>query len=566
VAKRTTTSRVRKAASIELGDDVRVAIYTRRSTDEENQPYTIDAQETRMRSYVDSQPGWRIVKHYSDDASGATSDRDNLQNAMRAARAGLFDVLLVYRVDRFSRNLRDMVTLLDDLDAAGVVFRSATEPFDTSTPMGRMLVQMLGMFAQFERDTIIDRVIAGMERKAAKGKWSGGGRPFGYTVNKATQTLVPHDTEAILVRLIFELYTGDRLGSNGIAGVINDRGFRTSTGKLWSPQQVLRVLSNRVYIGELTFREITTANCHPAIVDPNTFAEAERLLDQRRDSHAHRAANSSDYLATGKLRCPKCRKAMIGTRATGRHKTYRYYTCWTMSRYGTSACNTPRINADELEAALLDATAAFYSTQHHLIADAIADARTLHHAQHNTREDELDTITAELTKIGDKINRYLDAFENGRFDGDDEDVSERLANLRTERQQLRDRRTELRQAIADQPTMPDTTTLTNISRHTREIIRTGRPNQQKTLVESLVEHITLTGTDRFIPTFRIPTPTQNTGAETASAVPTPAVLPMTQVVEVPGIEPGSSVVSTGLLRAQFTVPLLGPTSHANKPV
>jgi len=376
---------------------------------------------------------------------------------------------------------------------------------------------------------------------------------------------VPHETEAILVRLIFELYTGDRLGSNGIAGVINDRGFRTSTGKPWSPQQVLRVLANRVYIGELTFRDITAENCHTTIVDAKAFAEAERLLDQRRDSHAHRAANGSDYLATGKLRCPKCRKAMIGTRATGRHRTYRYYTCWTMSRYGTSACNAPRINADDLEAAVLDATAAFYRTQHDLIADAIADARTLHHAQHNTREDELDTITAELTKVGDKIDRYLDAFEDGKLDGDDEDVSERLANLRTKRQQLRDRRTELRQAIAEQPTMPDTATLANISRHAGEIIRTGRTNQRKTLIEGLIEHITITGPDRFVPTFRIPQPTHDAGAETDSAVPTPAVRAMTQVVEVPGIEPGSSVASTGLLRAQFTLSLLGPAGHVNKP-
>ncbi|WP_269454318.1 recombinase family protein [Nocardia farcinica] len=120
-----------------------------------------------------SQPGWRMVRKCSDDASGATTERPGLKKAMAAAENGLFDVLLVYRVDRFSRNLRDMVVLPDDLDEAGVVFRSATEPFDTSTPMGRMLVQMRGMFAQFERDTIIDRVIAGMEREAATDKWKG---------------------------------------------------------------------------------------------------------------------------------------------------------------------------------------------------------------------------------------------------------------------------------------------------------------------------------------------------------------------------------------------------------
>ena len=150
-------------------DTVRVGVYMRRSTDDEHQPYSIEAQDERLKSYVESQPGWEVALRFSDDASGATTDRDDLQRALNAARAGLIDVLLVYRVDRFSRNLRDMVTLLDELDQCGVVFRSATEPFDTSTPMGRMLVQMLGMFAQFERDTIIDRVIGGMERKAAKG-------------------------------------------------------------------------------------------------------------------------------------------------------------------------------------------------------------------------------------------------------------------------------------------------------------------------------------------------------------------------------------------------------------
>ena len=116
----------------------RVAIYIRRSTDEDHQPFSLEAQEAKLRAFVASQPGdWQIVAVYSDDASGATTDRPDLQKALRAARAGLFDTLLVYRVDRFSRRLRDLTTLLDDLDEAGIVFRSATEPFDTSTPVGR---------------------------------------------------------------------------------------------------------------------------------------------------------------------------------------------------------------------------------------------------------------------------------------------------------------------------------------------------------------------------------------------------------------------------------------------
>ncbi len=210
--------------------DIRVGVYVRRSTDDEHQPYSIEAQDARLAANIGSQPGWRQAARFAYDASGATTRRPGPQRALAATRAGAFDVLLVYRVDRLTRSLRDLVTLLDDLDKAWVGFRSATEPFDTATAMGRMLVQMLGMFAQFERDTIIDRVIAGMERKAATGKWKGGRRPFGYHANTTAQALVPDLAEAIIVRVIFESYIHNRIGARAIANLLNERGHRTTTG------------------------------------------------------------------------------------------------------------------------------------------------------------------------------------------------------------------------------------------------------------------------------------------------------------------------------------------------
>jgi site-specific DNA recombinase len=143
MAARSTTRAVAVAASSSL----RVAIYIRRSTDEEHQPFSLEAQDSKLRASIKSQPNWSLVTTFVDDASASSLDRDGLQKALAAARAGRFDILLVYRVDRFTRRIRDLVTLLDDLDHAGVVFRSATEPFDTSTPVGRMLVHMLGVFA-----------------------------------------------------------------------------------------------------------------------------------------------------------------------------------------------------------------------------------------------------------------------------------------------------------------------------------------------------------------------------------------------------------------------------------
>ena len=130
--RRKTTPRRRE--TITPDTTLRVAIYTRRSTDDEHQPYTIEAQTQKLAAYVDSQPGWRITVTFTDDASGATLDRPGLSNALSAARAGRYDLLLVYRLDRFSRRIRDLATLMDELDTAGVHFRSATEPFDTTSP------------------------------------------------------------------------------------------------------------------------------------------------------------------------------------------------------------------------------------------------------------------------------------------------------------------------------------------------------------------------------------------------------------------------------------------------
>ncbi|MFD2417740.1 recombinase family protein [Amycolatopsis pigmentata] len=541
MARSTTARRSKKAAMTLLGEDVRVGIYVRRSTDDDHQPYSIEAQDTRLHAYIDSQPGWRLVARFPDDASGATTHRPGLQRALAAAKAGLIDVLLVYRVDRFSRNLRDMVMLLDDLDATGVVFRSATEPFDTSTPMGRMLVQMLGMFAQFERDTIIDRVIAGMERKHAKGKWKGGKRPYGYQVHPTTHTLTVDEHEAVIVRLIFSLYTRQRLGTRAIATILNERGHRTTTGGRWSGHQVIRALNNRTYLGELTFRDNTITDTHPPIIDLTTWEQAQAILDTRGESQAHRATSGSDYILTGRLRCPKCGKPMIGTRATGRNKTYRYYTCWNRARYDATTCNAKRLNADAVDTAILNALATFYRTQHALIHEVIAHEQKQHHAANADRHTEIEAIDVEISKTGHAIDRYLTAFEHGTLD--DHLLAERLSDLRAKTQQLQTRRDELAAALDTEPAAPEPAALTAVADHIGEIIATGTHNQIKALVEALVAKVTITGPDRLIPVFRIPQPrADDEGAITAqpaATTPDTAVRTMTKSVGRPGLEPGT---------------------------
>jgi site-specific DNA recombinase len=198
---------------------MRIATYTRISTDEETQPYSLEAQATRLDSYAKSQEDWQIVRRFIDQASGAILERPGLERALREAEAGRFDLLLVYRVDRLSRSVRGLAQVLDCLDAADVLFRSATEPFDTASSSGRMMVQMLGVFAEFERATIVERTVAGMERKAERGEWVGGNIPFGYRLDAERRFLVTEPSEAAVVPQIFRRYTERREGRVGRSGV-----------------------------------------------------------------------------------------------------------------------------------------------------------------------------------------------------------------------------------------------------------------------------------------------------------------------------------------------------------
>jgi len=149
---------------------------------------------------------------------------------------------------------------------------------------------------------------------------------------------------------------------------------------------------------------------HPAIIEPATFTAAERLLAVRGEARTHRAASSSEYHLTGRIRCPHCKKGFIGTAAHGRSKTYRYYTCWSRARYGTTTCNADRLNADAADQALFAKLAAFYRTERHLIAAAASEADTTRHAATDRHRAELTAVEKEITRTGTAIDRYLSRF------------------------------------------------------------------------------------------------------------------------------------------------------------
>jgi site-specific DNA recombinase len=503
----------------------RIAVYLRRSTDDEHQPFSISAQEAALLNYIASQSGWTLVAKYSDDASGATTGRPDLQRALQAARAGRFDVLLVVRVDRFSRRLSDLLALLAELDDAGVAFVSATEPFDTSTSIGRMLVQLLGVFAEFERETIIDRVTKGMAAKAAKGKWPGGTRPYGYWIDRDTHKLVPYPEEAPHLREIFRLYADERLGTRGIAAELNRRGVRNRTGKPWSGHTVARILANPAYAGDIAHGDVYVEDAHEALIDRQTWQHAASIAAERADPQTQRAASNGGYDLTGKITCPGCGHKYIGTSATGRSRTYRYYTCFSRVRYGTHGCNAVRLPADDTDTAVLHALANFYTQAPGLITDAVTRAQARHRDGYADRHAEAGALQSQIKAKQAAIDQYFTAFENGTMD--DTTAGLRVNALRTEIDQLQARHHEITDTIGDEPAAPAPHTIAQLGAYLHDILDAGTPAERKAVIEALIAEIRITE-EGIIPVFRIPGPRSPIPGETSttstSAVPVRAMV------------------------------------------
>ncbi len=484
---------------------LRVAIYLRISTDELHQPFSLEAQHLKLRNYVTSQDNWELVgKPYIDEKSGATTDRPALRRALAAARAGKFDVLLVYRVDRLSRSIRGLSEILADLEDAGAAFRSATEPFDTATPAGRMMVQMLAVFAEFERATIIDRVINGMERKAARGEWPGGYRPHGYERHDGGKLVIVEDEKPVVER-IFTMYVNDKLGTQLVAKQLSADGYRTKAGNPWSKAAVLTVLRNRTYLGEIWFRDrwYKAEDHHPAIISEKLFNDAQDILDTRGDEAGHRAVANSDYILAGRLFCSHCGKRYLGTAAKGNKYRYRYYTCFTKHRYGTAYCSADRLPADQLEHAVLTSLLDTL-TRSDLIEQGLANTASEVDDQRATYTDELAALERDITKNEDAIDRYLTAFENGTMD--EETCSPRVQKLATKLTEQRARRDELGLLVdeATAPEMPDTTVLETLRADIEAAADTGSVEALRRVMQTFVHRVDITGRETAQPTFVIP--------------------------------------------------------------
>ncbi|MBE0455547.1 MAG: recombinase family protein [Roseovarius sp.] len=306
---------------------LRCAIYTRKSSEEglDQEFNSLHAQREACEAYIASQrsEGWVLVRDQYDDRgiSGGTLERPGLKRLMQGVEDGLVDVIVVYKIDRLSRSLADFAKLVEVFDRNGVTFVSVTQQFNTTTSMGRLTLNILLSFAQFEREVTAERIRDKVAASRKKGMWMGGYVPLGYDVRD--RKLVINNSEAANVRMVFERFV--EIGSATIlARELRCAGFRSKQGALIDKGYLYRVLNNRVYRGEAVHKGTAYPGEHEAIIDARLWDQVHDIL---RESPRKRANNSRAqtpallkgllFTATGAAMTPSSTKK--GTRR------YRYY-------------------------------------------------------------------------------------------------------------------------------------------------------------------------------------------------------------------------------------------------
>lgn len=415
----------------------RIAIYCRVSTDEQaKEGFSLDEQRTRLMAYCRAM-GWTVeITDYVDDGYSAKNlERPALQRLLRDIKDGSVSKLMVTKLDRLSRRLLDLLTLIELFHHHNVTFVSTSESFDTDTPSGRLTLQVLGAVAEFERERIRERVFENMLHAAKSGKWLTQ-HPYGYRLQD--KELVIYEPEAEVVRRVFKCFLEDGLGFFAIAKRLNEEGIPSRHNKQWSIRSVKLMLTNPAYIGTLVWNRMDSSkkqrqvkdeedwvvipNSHPSIVDAEAWNRVQKRIESKPTTPPR--AKTSPHLLGGFLRCGRCGASMaIGW--SGWPKRHRIYRCSGYSNKGT--CQSKPYRADEVEGWFKEGLQQLLSSidttihqviipqmkteQHSKIAQRIENAKKRYQRQveaYTAGLIELETLTNEkenMERTIDEVNR-----------------------------------------------------------------------------------------------------------------------------------------------------------------
>ncbi|MED1786527.1 recombinase family protein [Brevibacillus laterosporus] len=340
---------------------MRVGTYRRVSTEMQREDgVSLQTQDERLNAFIQSQ-GWALVEDYADEGYSAKNmDRPALKRLIEDIKRQKIDVVLVYRLDRFVRSVSDLHHLLQVMDKHDVKFKSCTEVFDTTSATGRMFITIIATLAQWERETIAERVFDNMLHRSEQGKRNGAPAPYGYTLEDGI--LTPDENEATWVRYIFQKYKTN--GSQNIAKYLNVRGIRTKKGEVWSDYSVRYILKNPIYAGyvrwnlrsaakgkntETVIAKYEQKNFEP-LISKSDWDDIQELMKER-SFMAFRSDNHYPFSSIAK--CEECGHSFTGAfkkRKSG--GVHRFYKC--AGRFRTGTCKVTVIAEEAIEKAFLE--------------------------------------------------------------------------------------------------------------------------------------------------------------------------------------------------------------------
>jgi site-specific DNA recombinase len=326
------------------------AIYTRVSTDmqAEIEFNSCEAQEDRVRSFINSQEGFKVFRVYTDPGfSGANLDRPAMKEMLRDIAEGSVHMVITYKIDRLTRSPRDFYQLIEYFEKYNAGFISVTERFDTSTPSGRLLRNIMLTFAQFERELASERVKDKIVQRAQRGLFIGGPCPFGYRLQD--KRLVPDPPKDKMVATIFNTYVETRSIAR-ILDMLREKGFRSRNGTELSDTFVWHLLRMPIYTGTITHKGKTYPGQHQPLVSKELFDHVQRLIAEQPRRAPEPVPNSP---FSGLIHCQECGSVMTTsyTDKTGKRgpRRYHYYRCSNLSHKGWANCSIREISAERFE-------------------------------------------------------------------------------------------------------------------------------------------------------------------------------------------------------------------------
>lgn len=401
---------------------VRCAIYTRKSTDEglDQEFNSLDAQRESAEAFIASQKaeGWTCLPDRYDDGgvSGGSMDRPALDRLLRDVEAGKIDCVVVYKVDRLSRSLMDFSRIVETFDRKNVSFVSVTQQFNTTSSMGRLTLNILLSFAQFEREIIGERIRDKIAAQKRKGKWAGGVPVLGYDVDRSgpSPRLVVNAKEAARVREIFNLY----LAKESLLAVVSELAHRqwankrriTKKGKHlggrpFDKATLYVLLTNPVFVGKICHKEDVYDGEHEPIIERDVFDRVQALLRHNGRTGGVEVRNRYGALLRGLLRCKCCDHSMSHTFTGGRSgKSYRYYRCVGSMKRGAASCPSGTLPAAEIERVVVDEIRGLVNDRD-LLTRVLDEAQATVAADIEAAKAERDGLKRELSKHDRELRR-----------------------------------------------------------------------------------------------------------------------------------------------------------------